>query len=73
MKFYYNTFFCTTVEEETVLCESQSKELVCVQLDESIYNTFVLRYSGTEFNIGFPFASGESSTSSSAPTVEGGS
>ena len=36
--------------------------MYCVQFDEYIYNTFVLRYSGTEFNIGFPFASGKSIT-----------
>ena len=48
----------------------QSKDLVCVQPDEIIYNTFVLRYSGTEYYIGFPFASGKS-TSSSCATVGG--
>ena len=36
--------------------------MVCVQIDEIIYNTFVLRYSGTEYSIGFPFASGKSNT-----------
>ena len=40
----------------------------CVQHDE-FYNTFVLRYSGTEWNIGFPFASGKSPTPSSCATV----
>ena len=40
--------------------------MACVQYDESIYNTFVLRYSGAEFNIGFPFASGKPTPSSCA-------
>ena len=47
---------------------STSKTLYCVQLDEYIYNTFALRYSGTKFNIGFPFASGKP-TPSSCTTV----
>ena len=58
------------------------KILYCVQLDECIYNTFFLHYSGrskfnifvlrgTKFNIGFPFASGKSTTPSSCATVGG--
>ena len=40
--------------------------MVCVQYDEPIYNTFILRYSGAKFYIGFSFASGKPTPSSCA-------
>ena len=43
---YYTFFLRYSGRKWTVFCESQSKDLVCVQIDEIIYNTFVQFWDG---------------------------